>query len=148
METNMLDEASSLPFNIARFTDPLGQLLILSVFWGGAIINLLNWKTAIKYFESRRSILGTPLILMLGIFWQFVGGLFFINPSTRNLGVLILILFTAVSSGLCYNFWQREGVDRYANIISFLANIGIIGALLLFLNRPNLLDGGFFRPVY
>jgi uncharacterized membrane protein YphA (DoxX/SURF4 family) len=144
----MLDTPAYVPLDIARFTDPLGQLLILSVFWGGAIINLLNWKTAIKYFESRRSILRTPFILMLGIFLQFIGGLLFFNPSTRNTGVLVLIIFTAVSSWLCYNFWQREGVDRYRDIISFLSNIGIIGALLLFLNRPHLLDGGFLRPLY
>lgn len=144
----MLDMSPYLNIKHSLATDIVGQLLILSVFWGGAIINILNWKTAINYIESRRNLSGNPLILTIGILWQFIGGLFLIDPSTRNLGVISLILFTVTSSLLCYNFWQREGVDKYMNMLPFLSNIGIIGALLLFLDRPQFLDWRLLSPVY
>jgi uncharacterized membrane protein YphA (DoxX/SURF4 family) len=131
---------SSTYLNTVSLLDILGQLLILSVFWGGAIINVLNWKTAINYMESRGMVWSRPFVLLVTIVWQCIGGLFLIIPSTKNTAVTSLILFTILSSFLCYNFWQREGVDRYQNIIPFLSNVGVIGALLLFLSSPQRLD--------
>ena len=113
------------------FIEMLGLALLLTVFWGGALINLFNWNIAKTYAESQGATLYSSFVLAFGIFWQLVGGALLLKPSTAELGCILLILFTVTSSLQFNQFWKKEGLDRYISCLYFLSNIGVVGGLLL-----------------
>lgn len=120
-------------FNIDDPLLQIGPLLILIVFFGGGIVNLFNWSTAKKFIESNGFKISSGLILGAAILWQFIGGLLTLNPSTAEVGCILLILFTVLSTLQFYQFWKKEGLNRYMDIIQFLSNLGVIGGLFLLL---------------
>jgi flagellin-like protein len=50
-------------------------------------------------------------------------------------GVLLLLVFTVVASALLLRFWEVEGPMRTGMQNGMLANIGIVGGLLLLLQN-------------
>lgn len=130
----------------------LGAVFLLSVFWGGALINIFNWGMAKRYVESQGYTRNAAFILISGVIWQLMGGLLLIRPSTMALGALLLIFFTVISSIQFYPFWRKEGLERYDNLIHFLSNIGVIGGLLLLLSPIYILkfpfNFSFLRNAY
>lgn len=112
-----------------------GPLLLLIVFWGGALMNIINWTTAKAYVESERVTFYPGFVLASGILWQIIAGLFLFNPYTFQLGCILLILFTFISSLQFHQFWRKEGIERHKSLISFLSNLGVIGGLLLLMSR-------------
>jgi uncharacterized membrane protein YphA (DoxX/SURF4 family) len=49
--------------------------------------------------------------------------------------VVLLLVFTIVASGLLLRFWEVEGPMRTGMQNGMLANIGIVGGLLLLLQH-------------
>lgn len=115
--------------------EQLAHLLLLTVFWGGGVYNILNWDSAQKFLESKGFMFNPSLILLGAIVWQIGGATLAAFPSTAEYGSLLLIIFTLLSSFLFYQFWRMTGVERYINFIFFLSNMGVIGGLLLLLRR-------------
>lgn len=132
--------------------EQFGPLLLLVVFWGGGLYNILNWQLAKKYLESKGFVFNTQLILLGATIWQIGGATLAAFPSTAEYGCLLLIIFTLLSSFLFYQFWRMSGVERYINFIFFLSNMGLIGGLLLLLGRIYVFkfpfDLKFIAPVY
>jgi len=119
-----------------------GVILLLTVFWGGGLYNLLNWDTARKYLISKGFVNNSSFVLLCAILWQFTGAALAMFPAIAKYGYLLLILFTLFSSFFFYQFWRMQGVERHANFIFFLSNVGVIGGLLLIYSRFH----GFYLP--
>ena len=115
--------------------DQIGTFLLLAVFWSVGLYNLLNWNTAKRYLDSKGYNFNTSLILLIAVIWQFGAAVLTVLPSTAEYGCALLILFTLLSSLMFYQFWRMEGLERYVNFIFFLSNMGVIGGLLLLLDR-------------
>ena len=115
----------------AESLEQIGTFLLLFVFWGGGLVNVLSWNTARRYLESKGFVNSSSLVLLVAILWQFIGATLVIVPYTADLGCFLLILFTILANLKFYSFWKMEGLERYINCIFFLSNIGVIGGLLL-----------------
>jgi uncharacterized membrane protein YphA (DoxX/SURF4 family) len=66
---------------------------------------------------------------------EFIGCALVLFNWHAPIGVLLLLFFTIVASALLLRFWEVEGPMRTGLQNGMLANIGIVGGLLLLLQH-------------
>jgi uncharacterized membrane protein YphA (DoxX/SURF4 family) len=82
---------------------------------------------------------GTPLprlAFWAGIALQFTGCALLLANRHASYGVYCLIVFTAAATAIFHRFWQKpDPVQRNASRLNLLANVAILGGLLLLLEN-------------
>jgi uncharacterized membrane protein YphA (DoxX/SURF4 family) len=123
--------------NDASLLDTAGRLLIVALFLIVGIRNLQ--KHHIDDHINRLTHFKAPL--PAATFWfgetmEFVACAMILLNWHADIGVILLIVFTVVSSLLLLRFWevdvppQRTGMQN-----GFIANIAVVGGLLLLLQN-------------
>ena len=69
-------------------------------------------------------------LLMLAVLFQLVGGIFLFLGIKVRFAAFLLILFLIPVTLTFHSFWYLEGQEREFQIIMFLKNLSIFGALL------------------
>lgn len=112
--------------------ETVGQLLLAFLFLGTAVGNS---TMKVKQHVDRMAAQGIPmpmLMLWIGFAMQYVGGLMVALDWRRDIGAVILIVFTVVASAVFHRYWEVQDPMRRHFHISFLfGNCGVIGGLLL-----------------
>ena len=108
-----------------------GQVVIGVFFIFHGVKNVLLWQFNLE----RTAAEGVPFpaaCLVSGFIIQFSGAFMVLFDTFTRLGVVLLIVFTVLASGLFHRFWEME--DPLRNEYHFLLltyNGFVIGALLL-----------------
>ena len=93
-------------------------VLITAPYWVSALIKALNFPL--------------PQLVMAGVVClQAAASLCLILGVWVWLWVAALGTFTLAASYLAHGFWRYSGSDRDAKLNAFLANMGLIGGLIL-----------------
>jgi uncharacterized membrane protein YphA (DoxX/SURF4 family) len=123
--------------NDASIYDSAGRLLIIAFF---AIVWLRNLSSHhIEDHVKRLTFFKAPLpraTFWLGMGLDAVGcGLLLVNWHPA-IGALCLIVFTVLASLLLLRFWEMDDPMKRIGVQNgFLANIGVVGGLLLLLQN-------------
>jgi putative oxidoreductase len=72
------------------------------------------------------------LAVLLGALLLIVGGLSLALGWRGRVGVGAMVLFLAPVTMLMHNFWALEGFDQMLETFHFLANVALLGSLLMF----------------
>jgi uncharacterized membrane protein YphA (DoxX/SURF4 family) len=123
--------------NDASWLDTAGRLLIVAFF---VIVGLRNLqKHHVEDHIKRLGIFKTPFpaaVFWLGIALEFVGCAMILVNWRPAIGVLCLIVFTVLASLLLLRFWEMDDpMKRMGMQNGFLANIALVGGLLLLLQN-------------
>ncbi len=113
-----------------------GRLLLVAFFLAIGIRNLQRHH--IDDHVNRLSKFKAPfpvLTFWIGQTMEFVGCALLLFNWHPIVGVLLLLIFTVVASALLLRFWEVEGPMRTGLQNGMLANIGIVGGLLLLLQH-------------
>ena len=114
-----------------------GKWLIVGFFVVTALSNLTKARIA-DHVERMRAF-GTPYpaaAFWAGIALQLAGCALVIAGRYAVLGVACLIAFTVIATAIFHRFWQKsDPVQRNLSRLSFLANVAILGGLLLLLDH-------------
>ena len=114
-----------------------GKWLIVAFFVATGLANLTKARIA-DHIERMRAF-GTPYpaaAFWAGIALQLTGCALVIAGRYAALGVAGLIAFTVIATAIFHRFWQKaDPVQRNLSRLSFLANIAILGGLLLLLDH-------------
>jgi putative oxidoreductase len=108
----------------------LGRVLIGVVFVLGGIPHFYALDPLTKALQAR----GLPaarLCLIVGSVFQIIAGALLIFGQFVQIAALGLVVFTIVSSVLLVNFWDLTGDARHAMKNAFMANVAIVGGLLI-----------------
>ena len=115
--------------------DTAGKWLIVLFFLVSGLSNLT--KARIADHIERMARFGMPFpaaAFWLGIALQFAGCALLIADWHPAIGVVCLIVFTVAASAIFHRFWQKsDPMQRNMARLNLLANIGILGGLLLLL---------------
>jgi len=115
--------------------EEIGKWLIVGFFLVSGLANMTKARIA-DHIERMRAF-GTPrpaAAFWLGIALQFSGCVLVATGWHAELGVAALIAFTLVATAIFHRFWQKsDPVQRNLSRLSFLANVAILGGLLLLL---------------
>jgi len=122
--------------NDASWLDTAGRLLIVAFFLSVGIRNLQ--KHHIEDHINRLTKFKAPFPMItfwIGQAMEFVGCALVLVNWYPAVGVVLLLVFTIVASALLLRFWEVEGPMRTGMQNGMLANIGIVGGLLLLLQN-------------
>ncbi len=121
----------------SSWLDAAGRLLIVFFFLATGLSNLT--RARIKDHVDRMTTFGTPFpaaAFWIGIALQFAGCGLLLAGRHADYGVYCLILFTVAATVIFHRFWQKpDPVQRNAARLNLLANIAILGGLLLLLEN-------------
>jgi uncharacterized membrane protein YphA (DoxX/SURF4 family) len=123
----------------ASWIDTAGRLLIVAFFLIVGIRNLQ--KHQVDDHIQRLEAYGTPFLSPAQTFWagvvlEFVGCALLLLNWYPAVGALCLILFTVLATGLMLRFWEFDDPGKRIGMQNgFLANIAVVGGLLLLLEN-------------
>ena len=118
----------------ASWLDTAGRLLMVAFFLAVGLRNLQ--KVHIDDHVARLTKFKAPfpkLTFWIGQTMEFVGCALLLLNWYPAIGVGLLLVFTVVASALLLRFWEVDGPMRTGMQNGMLANIGIVGGLLLLL---------------
>jgi putative oxidoreductase len=113
-----------------------GTLLMVAFFLAVGLRNLQ--KVHIDDHVARLTKFKAPfpkLTFWIGQTMEFVGCALVLLNWHAAIGVGLLIAFTVLASALLLRFWEVEGPMRTGMQNGMLANVGIVGGLLLLLEN-------------
>lgn len=117
--------------------DAAGRLLIVFFFLVTGLSNLT--RARVKDHVDRMAAFGTPFpapAFWTGIALQFAGCVLLLANWHADYGVYCLIVFTVAATIIFHRFWQKpDPAQRNASRLNLLANIAILGGLLLLLEN-------------
>ena len=120
----------------ASWLDTAGRLLIVAFFLAVGLRNLQ--KVHIDDHVARLTKFKAPfpkLTFWIGQTMEFVGCALVLLNWYPAIGVILLLVFTVVASALLLRFWEVDGPMRTGMQNGMLANVGIVGGLLLLLQH-------------
>ena len=124
-------------FQDASWLDTAGRLLIVAFF---LMVGLRNLRQVhIEDHIRRLALYKAPLPKLT--FWigqtiEFVGCALLLFNWYPAIGVWLLLLFTVLASALLLRFWQADNPGQRTGMQNgMLANVGIVGGLLLLLQN-------------
>ena len=113
-----------------------GRLLLIAFFLAVGLRNLQHHH--VEDHINRLTKFKAPfpvLTFWIGQTMEFVGCALLLFNWHPAIGALLLLAFTIVASALLLRFWEVEGPMRTGTQNGMLANIGIVGGLLLLLQH-------------
>lgn len=112
-----------------------GKWLIVGFFLVSGLANLTKARIA-DHIQRMRGF-GTPFpaaLFWLGLIVQFTGCALVASGWHAAAGTACFIVFTVAATVIFHRFWQKsDPVQRNLSRLSFLANVAILGGLLLLL---------------
>lgn len=120
----------------ASWLDTAGRLLLVAFFLAVGIRNLQSHH--IEDHVKRLGAAGAPMpraAFWIGQGMEFVGCALVLANWHPAIGVILLLVFTIVASALLLRFWDAQGPMRTGMQNGMLANVGIVGGLLLLLQH-------------
>lgn len=123
--------------NDASMLDSIGRLLIVALFLSLGIRNLFPWQ--VEDHVARLTASGCPMpraAFWIGTATELIGCALVLFNWHPAIGVICLIVFTALASGLLLRFWETADTGkRISQMNGFCANIAVVGGLLLLLQN-------------
>ena len=114
----------------------IGKLLMVGFFLTAGTLNVMPQR--VKDHIQRMAGFGVPLpafAFWFGMAMEFTGCAMLLSGWRADIGVWLLIAFTAVAGGIFHRFWLVEDpLRRNALRIALLNNIAVIGGLLVLLH--------------
>jgi putative oxidoreductase len=120
----------------ASWLDTAGRLLMVAFFLAVGLRNLQ--KVHVEDHVKRLTNFKAPfprITFWVGQAMEFIGCALVLFNWYPAVGVVLLLVFTVVASALLLRFWEVEGPMRTGMQNGMLANIGIVGGLLLLLQH-------------
>ena len=122
----------------------VGRMLLATIFLMSAVGNKIpNFSGVAKVMES----VGVPapqLLLVGAIAFLVVGSLSLIVGYQARIGAGLLLVFLVLASYYFHAFWTLEGQAQQEQMIQFLKNLSMMGAMLFMVangSGPWSLDG-------
>jgi putative oxidoreductase len=118
-------------------TTVLGRLMLCTIFFMSAVGNKIpNFAGVAEYMQSA-GVPAPPLLLVLAIAFLLVGSVCVILGFKARLGAGLLLVFLTLATYYFHAFWNFEGQEQQLQLIQFMKNLSMAGAMLLIMaNGP------------
>ena len=113
-----------------------GKWLMATLFLVAGTLNLTPAR--VKDHIERMAGFGVPMPVFafwFGTVMEFTGCALLLTGWHADIGVWLLIAFTAIAGGIFHRFWRVEDpMRRHMLRVALLNNVAVIGGLLLLLH--------------
>jgi putative oxidoreductase len=120
----------TMPHQIQGLLTVVGRLMLCTIFVMAAAGNdIPNFAATTKPMESV-GIPAPPLMLVGAIAFSLLGSLSVILGYKARIGAALLLVFLVLATYFFHAFWKLEGQAQQVQMINFLKNFSIAGAML------------------
>jgi putative oxidoreductase len=114
-----------------RALSVVGSLLIASLFWWSGIFgSLMTWPEVIDYVAAKA--IPLPMLAAAGATaLEIVVPLGLFVRRLAPFATAVLAIYCLLTAVLFHDFWTMGGEDRAGQMIHFLKNMALAGALLV-----------------
>lgn len=138
------------------FLGCLGRILISLIFILSGIGSAMDWSKSMQYLSAGLQLWAShastmphllssiayaqsyaSLLLGLAVAFQILGGLLVFFGFKTRFGAFLLFLFLVPVTVLMHSFWFVQGLDRDLQLVMFMKNLSILGAVFYLLAFGN-----------
>lgn len=122
---------------IQGVTTVLGRLMLCTIFFLSAVGNKIpNFAKVVEYMQSA-GVPAAQFMLALAIAFLLVGSVSVIVGFKARIGASLLLVFLVLATYYFHAFWNFEGQEQQTQMIQFMKNLSMAGAMLLIMaNGP------------
>lgn len=106
-----------------------GRIFISFIFLLAGIGKVLAWHSYMNILSTKLIPLD-PLVLLVAVFVEVLGGLSILLGYKVRYSAMILFLYLLPVSLIMHNFWAFDGPRFMNQFIHFLKNLAIMGGML------------------
>jgi putative oxidoreductase len=111
----------------------IGRILFVLLFVESAYGRLSNFKANIDYVNMYGIHSGVVFLLIAASVLEIAGLLLILTGFKIEIGTICLLIFMIPITFIFHAFWKITGMDMVNQMIHFMKNISIIGALFFIL---------------
>jgi putative oxidoreductase len=119
-----------MPADLPSLLYLFGRFLLGGLYVAGGVEHFFALPV-LTGIMAARGVPAAGTALILGSVWQIVFGTLLVFGLWLAPSAFALIVFTLIASVIFLNFWDKPEPEKTAQRNSFLANIAIMGALLM-----------------
>src|SRR5205085_1490872 len=122
---------------IQGVTTVIGRLLLCTIFFMSAVGNKIpNFAGVVQYMQSAG--VPAPQFMLAGaIVFLIVGSVSVILGFKARIGAGLLLVFLVLATYYFHAFWNFEGQEQQMQMIQFMKNLSMAGAMLFIMaNGP------------
>jgi putative oxidoreductase len=114
----------------------VGRILLALIFFASALGEINDWKGTADYMEQN-GVVAIPFFLAGAIVFELFGSLSVAAGVKARYGAFLLVVFLIPASLVFHAFWKiaDDPVMARLQMISFMKNVAIMGALLTIIAR-------------
>ena len=138
-----------MPTTTTKALTLLARLMIAAIFLMSAIGNKIpNYSSVVQYMQGKG--VPAPQFLLAGaIAFLIAGSVSLILGYKARIGATLLGIFLVAATYYFHDFWNVTGQEQQMQMIQFLKNLSMLGAMLFIIANgpgPASLDNRQLRP--
>jgi putative oxidoreductase len=122
---------------IQSLTSVAGRVLLCTIFFASALGNKIpNFREVVNVMDSVG--VPAPSVMLAGaIVFLVVGSIAVMLGFKARLGAGLLLVFLVLATYYFHAFWTLEGQEQQAQMIQFMKNLSMMGAMVFIIaNGP------------
>jgi putative oxidoreductase len=127
----------------------LGRLLLCTIFVLAAVGNKIPHFSDVAKIMDAAGVPAPQLLLVGAIVFLVAGSLSVILGYKARLGATLLLTFLVLASYYFHPFWKLEGEAQQEQMIQFMKNLSMMGAMLMIMangSGPMSVDARLAKP--
>jgi putative oxidoreductase len=128
----------------------LGRLLLGTIFFMAAVGNKIPQFGDVAKVMDSAGVPAPQLLLVGAIVFLIAGSLSVVLGYKARIGAVLLLTFLVLASYYFHPFWKLEGQAQQEQMIQFMKNLSIMGAMLFIVangSGPMSLDSWMHKGV-
>src|SRR5689334_2312233 len=122
-------------------TTLIGRVMLSTIFFMSAVGNKIpNFDGVAGYMQSAG--VPSPRIALMGaIAFLILGSVSVVLGFKARFGATLLLIFLVAATYYFHAFWKLEGQEAQMQMIQFMKNLGLAGAMVMIIgNGPGLMS--------
>ncbi len=109
----------------------LGRVCLCAIFFMSAVGNKIPNFNATAELMAGRGIPAPRFLLAGAIAFLIAGSISLVAGLWPRVGASLLLIFLVLATYYFHNFWAVEGAERQEQMIAFMKNLSLMGAMLM-----------------
>jgi len=115
---------------IAGMTSVVGRVMIATIFLMSAVGNKIPNFNDVTVYMASKGVPAPNTSLVLAIIFLIAGSLSIILGYKARLGAGLIFVFLLLATFYFHDFWNLQGEDRQREMIQFMKNLSMTGAMV------------------
>jgi putative oxidoreductase len=109
----------------------LGRILLCTIFLLSAVGNKIPNFSAVAGVMAKEGVPAPQFMLVGAIIFLIAGSLSVVIGYKARFGAGLLLVFLVLATYFFHDFWTFTGQEQQEQMIQFMKNLGLMGAMLL-----------------